>query len=184
MAARCPGPGPVRGHPPGGTWASSGRGGMSPQWRTAATLATIRECKWRARRAASSWSLLHRQVLAHRAQAVATIGVLCWSLRSSATPDCGPYLLAYRSGPRCTTDRLPTSTTLARGVWDDFTAKDFRTCIATGGSPWALLSRSSPAGSDSARKRASPACPRVSGYLGNTLAVARRPTSTPRVIGF
>jgi DNA topoisomerase IB len=122
----------------------------------------------------------------HREQAVADERV-CAVVRSlKRRRDGGPGLLAYRSGPRWHDVTAADINDYLREVsGDDFTAKDFRTWHATVLAAVGLAVSEQAAGSESARKRAIARVVReVSGYLGNTPAVARASYIDPRVIGF
>ncbi len=122
----------------------------------------------------------------HREQAVADERV-CAVVRSlKRRRDGGPGLLAYRSGPRWHDVTAADINDYLREVsGDDFTAKDFRTWHATVLAAVGLAVSEQAAGSETARKRAIARVVReVSGYLGNTPAVARASYIDPRVIGF
>ncbi len=123
----------------------------------------------------------------HREQAVADERV-CAVVRSlKRRRDGGPGLLAYRSGPRWHDVTAADINDYLREVsGDDFTAKDFRTWhAATVLAAVGLAVSEQAAGSETARKRAIARVVReVSGYLGNTPAVARASYIDPRVIGF
>ena len=122
----------------------------------------------------------------HREQAVADERV-CAVVRSlKRRRDGGPGLLAYRSGPHWHDVTAADINDYLREVsGDDFTAKDFRTWHATVLAAVGLAVSEQAAGSETARKRAIARVVReVSGYLGNTPAVARASYIDPRVIGF
>ncbi|MGI8447674.1 MAG: DNA topoisomerase IB [Streptosporangiaceae bacterium] len=122
----------------------------------------------------------------HREQAVADERV-CAVVRSlKRRRDGGDGLLAYRSGPRWHDVTAADINDYLREVSGaDFTAKDFRTWHATVLAAVGLAVSVQAAGSESARKRAIARVIReVSGYLGNTPAVARASYIDPRVIEF
>ena len=120
----------------------------------------------------------------HREQAVADERV-CAVVRSlKRRRDGGNGLLAYRSGPRWHDVTAADINDYLREVsGNDFTAKDFRTWHATVLAAVGLAVSERAADSESARKRAIARVVReVSGYLGNTPAVARASYIDPRVI--
>ncbi len=123
----------------------------------------------------------------HREQAVADerVCVVVRSLkRRRDGGNGGTGLLAYRSGPRWHDVTAADINDYLREVsGHDFTAKDFRTWHATVLAAVGLAVSERAAGSESSRKRAIARVVReVSGYLGNTPAVARASYIDPRVI--
>ena len=123
----------------------------------------------------------------HREQAVADerVCVVVRSLkRRRDGGNGGTGLLAYRSGPRWHDVTAADINDYLREVsGHDFTAKDFRTWHATVLAAVGLAVSERAAGSESTRKRAIARVVReVSGYLGNTPAVARASYIDPRVI--
>ena len=96
----------------------------------------------------------------------------------------GDELLAYRSGKRWHDVSAADINDYLREVSDgDFSAKDFRTWHATVLAAVGLAVSEPAAVSESARKRAvARVVNEVSGYLGNTPAVARASYIDPRVI--
>ena len=120
----------------------------------------------------------------HREQAVADERV-CAVVRSlKRRRGGGDGLLAYRSGPRWHDVTAADMNDYLREVsGDDFTAKDFRTWHATVLAAVGLAVSERAVSSETARKRAIARVVReVSGYLGNTPAVARASYIDPRVI--
>jgi DNA topoisomerase IB len=120
----------------------------------------------------------------HREQAVADERV-CAVVRSlKRRRGGGDGLLAYRSGPRWHDVTAADINDYLREVsGDDFTAKDFRTWHATVLAAVGLAVSERAASSETGRKRAIARVVReVSGYLGNTPAVARASYIDPRVI--
>ena len=122
----------------------------------------------------------------HREQAVADeqVCAVVRSLkrrRSGGTED----LLVYRSGPRWhNVTAADINDYLRDTAGGDYTAKDFRTWHATVLAAVGLaVSEAAATGSAAARKRAvARVVKEVSGYLGNTPAVARASYIDPRVI--
>jgi DNA topoisomerase IB len=122
----------------------------------------------------------------HREQAVADEQV-CTVVRSLKRRRTGGFddLLVYRSGPRWHNVTASDINDYLREVADgDYTAKDFRTWHATVLAAVGLAVSEPAAGiSAAARKRAvARVVKEVSGYLGNTPAVARASYIDPRVI--
>jgi DNA topoisomerase IB len=122
----------------------------------------------------------------HREHAIADEQV-CAVVRSLKRRRAGdiPDLLVYRSGPRWHNVSAGDINDYLREVsGGDFTAKDFRTWHATVLAAVGLaVSEGAADGSAAARKRAEARVVKeVSGYLGNTPAVARASYIDPRVI--
>jgi DNA topoisomerase IB len=123
----------------------------------------------------------------HREQAVADAQVcaVVRSLKRRRTGGSIDDLLVYRSGPRWhNVSASDINDYLREAAGGEFTAKDFRTWHATVLAAVGLaVSESAAAGSAAARKRAvARVVKEVSGYLGNTPAVARASYIDPRVI--
>ncbi|HLH58621.1 MAG TPA: DNA topoisomerase IB [Streptosporangiaceae bacterium] len=122
----------------------------------------------------------------HREQAVVDehVYAVVRSLKRRRAGEGRDELLAYRSGKRWHDVSAADINDYLREVSDgDFTAKDFRTWHATVLAAVGLAVSVPAAGSQSARKRAVARVVReVSGYLGNTPAVARASYIDPRII--